>query len=86
VFHEQGREGGAGKGSPLRRSSPRVRMGSEAGAAAPMCLRTAVAGACVRILVLGLVVCSIECASAWDRVRTGDRDNVECALPIFSRP
>jgi hypothetical protein len=86
MFHEQGREGGSGEGSPLRRSGPRVRVGSEAGAATPMCLRTAAAGACIRILVLGLVVRSIECASAWDHARTGDGDNVECALPIFSRP
>jgi hypothetical protein len=34
VFHEQARQRGAGEGGPLRRSGPRMRVGSEAGAAA----------------------------------------------------
>jgi hypothetical protein len=80
VVHEQARERGVGGGSPLRRSGPRVRAGCEAGATAPMCMCTAAAGACERILVLGLGVHSIECASMWDHARTGDRHNVECAL------
>jgi hypothetical protein len=62
---------GKGGGSPLRRSGPRVRVGSEAGATVPMYMHTATTGACVGILVLGLVVRSIKCASAWDHARTG---------------
>ena len=33
VFHEQARQGSAGEGGPIGHSGPRVRVGSEAGAA-----------------------------------------------------
>jgi hypothetical protein len=44
VLHDQAREVGADGGGPLGRSVPHVRAGSKAGAVAPTCMRTAVAG------------------------------------------
>ena len=58
-FYEQAREGDADGGGPLGRSGPCVRD-------SPTCMRTVAVGTCVRIMVLGLGVLSIECVSTWD--------------------